>query len=125
MTDPNRWQVEGATPEAKALIEEMLTDDVMNGIETEAADEAAQRALYGAECVKAVDEFAAKLPGAWTHDAPGVDERGLMTCTIHSDCVAGIIRPEFATPRRRLQISAGRHMGRDHWMKRLFLRGRK
>ena len=70
----------------------------------------------------------------WAHDAPGVDERGLLTCTIHSDCVAGIMRPKPETvllltvgdmtgiPAR--PVSAGRHLARDHWMKRLFLRGR-
>jgi len=44
------WKVEGATPEAKALIEEVMTDEVMRSVERDAADEAGRRMLYGATC---------------------------------------------------------------------------
>ena len=47
-----RWTVEGATPEAQALIEDVLTDEVMRGIEREAADEAGRRMLQGVPAPK-------------------------------------------------------------------------
>ncbi|WNN96023.1 hypothetical protein SEA_HIRKO_73 [Arthrobacter phage Hirko] len=71
MADPSRWQVEGATPEAQALIEDLLTDDVMSGIETEAAGEAARRALYGADGGRVTQQFGpnpVERPAAWLSD---------------------------------------------------------
>lgn len=120
MTEPNRWKIEGATPEARAIIEELLTDEVMRAIEAEAAGEAARRAPDGAEIdpEAPVGHWMKRrfIDGPDSVPAPRVPGWGVMTCSIHTDCAAGAVRPEFATHER--PRGAGRHLavvsGRGH-----------
>jgi hypothetical protein len=46
-SEPRNWQVIGASGEAKAFIEAILTPDVMESISEQAGHEAADRLLWG------------------------------------------------------------------------------